>query len=151
VQIRILGSDLPGRACAPRGNFPGYDDIHVAVQRRNRPHEWTGMVPGDAASARWDLECEVVDTADGPDFSGPYVQGRTHQRFIYLSWGTLATDGTFTMFRRAKLWLDCLDPDLVDAARRSGTLVAQLGLSDAHGHPLCAAVRPPLIAWSARP
>jgi Family of unknown function (DUF5990) len=150
VQLRILGTDLPGIACGPGDDFPGYENIHVAVQRRNHPDEWIGMVPGDSPTVRWDLECELVDDADGVDVTGRHVQGRPHQRFVYLSWGTVAPDGAFHMFRRAKLWLDCLDPKVVEAARRSGTLVARLGLSDAQGHPVCAAVRPPLVSWQAR-
>jgi hypothetical protein len=150
MQIRILGSDLPGLACAASGDFPGYENIHVAVQRRNRPDESLGMVPADRPSVRWELDCDAVVTADGVDFKGPYIQGRPQQRFIYLSWGTVAPEGTFTMFRRAKLWLDRLDRDVIDAASRSGTLVARLGLADARGHPLCAGVRPPVVAWAAR-
>ena len=108
------------------------------------------MVPGDAPSAEWTLECDVVDTADGVDFKGPYISGRPHARFIYLSWGSVAPDGTFAMFRRAKLWLDSVDRELIEAAE-SGTLVGELGLSDACGHPLCASVRPPRIMWTAAP
>ena len=47
--------------------------------------------------------------------------------------------------------LDAIDAVTLDAARRYGSLVARLGLTDAKGHPLCAAVRPPLIRWSAAP
>ena len=53
------------------------------------------------------------------------------------------------MFRRAKLWLDAIDPGVVEAALGSQLLVARLGLTDAKGHPLCASVRPPLVEWSA--
>ena len=53
------------------------------------------------------------------------------------------------MFRRAKLVLDAVDPRVLDAAARTGRLTARLGLSDAHGRPLCAAVRPPRVEWSA--
>jgi Family of unknown function (DUF5990) len=149
VRIRIVGSDLPGLACGAGDNFPGYENIHVAVQRRSRPAELLGLVRGDAPSAEWTVECDVVDTADGADFKGPYISGRPQERFIYLSWGTVGDDGTFAVFRRAKLWLDCLDRAVVEAARESGLLVAELGLSDARGHPLCAAVRPPGITWRA--
>ncbi|MFD2357165.1 DUF5990 family protein [Nonomuraea ferruginea] len=38
---------------------------------------------------------------------------------------------------------------MLDAAVGHGLLVARLGLTDARGHPLCAAVRPPLVEWSA--
>jgi hypothetical protein len=54
------------------------------------------------------------------------------------------------MFRRAKLWLDSIDRTTLVAAQESGELVARLGLTDSCGHPLCAAVRPPLVEWTAR-
>lgn len=57
--------------------------------------------------------------------------------------------GVFAMFRRAKLLFDAIGPDVLDAAVSGGLLMARLGLTDARGHPLCAAVRPPLIGWSA--
>lgn len=53
------------------------------------------------------------------------------------------------MFRRAKLMLDGVDPATLRAAARSGTLLGRLGLTDVRGGPLCAAVRPPLVTWSA--
>jgi hypothetical protein len=149
MQIRIEGTNLPGRACGASGDFPGYDNIHVGVQRRIRRDELLGLTAADAPSVVWTLDCEPVPTPNGLDIKGPYIQGRPHERFIYLSWGTVDDDGAFTMFRRAKLWLDAVNPGVMDAARRSGTLSARLGLTDAKGHPLCAAVRPPLVEWSA--
>jgi uncharacterized protein DUF5990 len=150
VQIRIEGNDLPGRACGASDDFPGYENIHVGVQKRKPRDAYLSLTPGDAASATWIIDCDVVDTPTGVDFKGPYVQGRPHARFVYLSWGTLPAGGTFTMFRRAKLWLDAIEPDVLDAARASGQLVARIGLTDAKGHPLCAAVRPPKVSWGAR-
>lgn len=149
MEIRIEGSDLPGRSCGASPDFPGYENIHVGVQRKNRPDELLGLSPGDAPSVEWCLECTVVQAATGVDFKGPYIQGRPRERFIYLSWGSVDGDGTFNMFRRAKLWLDAIDPTVIDAALRSGRLVARLGLTDAKGHPLCAAVRPPRVEWTA--
>jgi hypothetical protein len=149
MQIRIEGTNLPGRACGASGDFPGYDNIHVGVQRRIRRDELLGLTAADAPSVVWTLDCEPVPTPNGLDIKGPYIQGRPRERFIYLSWGTVDDDGAFTMFRRAKLWLDAVNPGVMDAARRSGTLNARLGLTDAKGHPLCAAVRPPLVEWSA--
>jgi hypothetical protein len=95
MDIRIEGRDLPGRDCAAAPGFPGYRNIHVGVQRKDR-----------------DL-------------------------------------GVFTMFRRAKLMFDAVDPEVLRAAGRSGRLVARLGLRDGRGQPLCAAVRPPGVQWSA--
>ncbi|MFF4252739.1 DUF5990 family protein [Streptomyces sp. NPDC001663] len=147
LRIRIEGVDLPGRACGPDGGIPSYTNIHVAVQRRERPGELLDPQPGDAASASWTLECAV----SGTDVKGPYVQGRSGSRFIYLSWGAVDGSGAFAMFRRAKLMLDGVPDDVLDAAVREGLLVGRLGLTDGRGHPLCARVVPPHITWTAGP
>jgi hypothetical protein len=147
VQIRIEASKLPGRTSGASPDFPGYENIHVGVQRRNRRDELLGLTAGDAGSAACVLDCDAVSRSSGTGFTGKYIQGRPHERFIYLSWGTIDDKGTFTMFRPAKLWLDAIDADVIARARRSGQLVARLGLTDAR--PLCAGVRRPLIEWSA--
>jgi hypothetical protein len=147
VQIRIIGTQLPGRECVAGDNFPGYSNVHVGVQRKNRRDELLDLYPGDAASAEWTLDCSV----DGTDVRGPHIQGRPGQRFIYLSWGSVDDDGHFRMFRRAKLMLADVSADVFDAAAASGTLVGTLGLTDAKGHPLCARVKPPGIQWRSAP
>jgi Family of unknown function (DUF5990) len=53
------------------------------------------------------------------------------------------------MFRRAKLWLKAVPPEVLASAAGRGVLVGRLGLADAKGNPVCASVRPPLIEWSA--
>jgi hypothetical protein len=151
VRIRIEGHDLPGRDCGAGGDFPGYRNIHVGVQRRDRPDEWLNLQPGDARTVTWDLDCPVAAVTDGAlDIRGPYVQGGPGRRFIYLSWGEVDDAGSFAMFRRAKLWLDGVDPATAQTAVVTGKLTARLGLTDAKGHPLCATVRPPKVTWSAR-
>ncbi|MFG2887852.1 DUF5990 family protein [Streptomyces sp. NPDC048297] len=147
--IRIEGSNLPGRECGQEPGAPAYRNIHVAVQRRDRPAELFGRYPGDALSAQWELGVTATPVEGGWDLRGPYVQGRPGSRFIYLSWGTVDDHDVFTMFRRAKLWLDGVAPRVLTAAVNSDVLVGRLGLSDGRGGPLCAAVRPPLIEWSA--
>ena len=144
MQIRIVGTGLPGRDCGPGDDFPGYSNIHVGVQGKNPRGELVGLHPADVPSATWTLECST----DGSDLRGPQIQGRPGDRFIYLSWGTVDDDGRFTMFRRAKLMLTGVPDDVLAAAAGSGTLVGRLGLSDAKGHPLCARVTPPKIRWS---
>jgi Family of unknown function (DUF5990) len=120
VRIRILGTQLPGRDCGPGGDFPGYSDIHVGVQRKNRRDELLDLHPGDADSAVWTLDCSV--------------QG------VGLR---------FRLFRRAKLMLEDVPADVRDSAATSGLLVGSLRLTDAKGNPLCARVRPPQISWTA--
>lgn len=150
MQIRIEGHDLPGASCGPGPDYPGgHPNIHVAVQRRNKPAELLGLVRGDAATAEWTLECSAVEAASGLDLKGPYVQGSPGGRFVYLSWGVVEIGGEFAMFRRAKLMLDGVPPDVLRGAVANGVLVGRLGLTDEKGNPRCAALRPPLIAWSA--
>ncbi|SEN67434.1 hypothetical protein SAMN05660976_08047 [Nonomuraea pusilla] len=149
VLIRIEASELPGRECGRDPDFPGYANIHVGVQRRERREELLGLTPGDAPSAAWELEVTPTRTEPGWDLRGPFVQGRPGGRFVYLSWGTVGEDGAFAMFRRAKLWLDAIPAQVLEDAVAGGVLVARLGLTDAKGQPLCAAVRPPLVEWSA--
>ncbi|WP_331728199.1 DUF5990 family protein [Streptomyces sp. NBC_00158] len=149
MQIRIEGFGLPGRSCPPGPGFPGYDDVHVAVQPRERDAQPLAPHPGDAGSALWTLDCTARRGAGGVDVTGTFVQGRPGQRFVYLAWSGVDGSGVRTVFRRAKLMLDAVDPSTADAAADTGLLTARLALTDAHGRPLCAAVRPPAVTWSA--
>jgi hypothetical protein len=149
--IQIEGSGLPGSSCNPSPDRPGgHRNVHVGVQRRNKRDELLGIVPGDAPGATWTLDCVASPAPEGgTDLKGPYIQGPPGKRFIYLNWGAVGDDGTFALFRRAKIWLDAVPPDVLAKAQELGVLVGRLGLTDSKGNPLCAAVRPPLIGWSA--
>jgi hypothetical protein len=150
VQIRIEGVDLPGSRCGPAPERPdGHHGIQVGVQRRNRPGELLGLAPGSAPSASWTLECKVSETERGIDVQGPYVQGPPGGRFVYLSWVCEDGAGQLAMFRRAKLCLDDVPSQVLARAAEDGVLVGRLGLTDPKGNPRCAAVRPPLIEWTA--
>jgi hypothetical protein len=107
-------------------------------------------VPGDAASARWDVDIAVRPGADGSlDFGGPFVQGDRTDRHVKLAWGDVPGDGTLRLFRAAKLRLADVDEDVVNAAVRPGhRLVARIRLTDAKGQPICARLGPSDIAWS---
>jgi len=149
VLIRIEASNLPGRSCGPSPDAPGgYHNVHVGLQRGGRPRELLGLTPGDAPAGSWTIDCSPVRSSMGVDLKGPYIQGPPGGRFIYLSWGTVDDAGAFTLFRRAKLWLEAIPPAVVEAAVDLGALVGRLGLTDGKGNPRCASVRPPLIRWS---
>jgi hypothetical protein len=151
VLIRVEGHHLPGASCGPGPDYPdGHPNIHVAVQRRNKPGELWGLVRGDAAEAVWELECTAGDHPSGVDLRGPFLQGGPGRRCVYLSWGVVDDSGAFTMFRRAKLMLDGVPSEVLHHAVDRGALIGRIGLTDDNGHPRCAAVRPPLIEWTAR-
>ncbi|MFJ6945119.1 DUF5990 family protein [Streptomyces wuyuanensis] len=137
LTLRITGRDLPGRDC---GDF---FDVHVGTQRGKEPDQ---LVPADAEEAVFDLTADVMAAPDGTtDFRGPWVHGRRGARFLYLTWGELPAGGTFAMFRRAKLFLGDIPPELVAGGHAETTI----GLTDGHGLPLCAALRPPRVVWRA--
>ena len=122
------------------------EDIHVGIWHRDGP---TDFVPGDAQSARWRFEMNVRRDADGAlYYGGPFVAGRRGERSLGLVWGTFAWNG-FEVFRGAKLRLTDLEPGLVEEALETGArLVCKLGLTDEHGLPRCASVRPPDLIWT---
>ncbi|MGC1212946.1 MAG: DUF5990 family protein [Micromonospora sp.] len=124
MRLVIRGHHLPGRKCG------AYEGIHVGLQVGREP---VGLVPGDADGAEW---VTAVRT-DGGDFRGPAVHGRKGERFIYLTWGTV-TDGTFSMFRRAKLMLG----DLPVGAEE---LTVDIDLTDEAGMPRCARLDAPAV------
>lgn len=146
VHVVIEGRDLPGRTfCAPDGS--PLNDVHVGLQVRTEP---AGLVAGDAPSARWDIEVNVpVDDKGGLDFRGPAVHGKRGDRFLYVTWGNVTDEGHFEMFRRAKLMLNRIDPELVRrAVNDERALVGTIRLADACGAPRCARVDPPDLTWS---
>lgn len=79
------------------------------------------------------------------------VKGKRGDRFLYLNWGTVAEDGSFRLFRRAKICLSALDPALARQAIVQGAeLHCTIDLTDAKGNPVCARLRPPAISWRVR-
>lgn len=142
MQLEIRGHHLPGRSWAIDGT-PCHN-VHVGVQVRRDPAE---LVPGDADSASWHVDVDVVERDGEHDFKGPAVQGKRGERFVYLTWGNVGEDGSFTMFRRAKLMLGGLSRATIDAANRPGRrLVASIDLTDECGGPRCARLSPPALS-----
>jgi hypothetical protein len=145
MRIVIEGHDLPGVEFVSDG--APLHNVHVGVQVGKDP---VGLVRGDAAAARWDVEVRAVVEEDGVDLRGPAVHGRKGERFLYLTWGDVASDGSYAMFRRAKLMVDDIDPALLASATGDDSvLVASLSLTDDCGAPRCARVRPPGVSWRA--
>ena len=146
VRLRIVGTDLPGRTFCPDDDTGELRrNVHVGVQRRQ---EVVDAVPGDAPNATFDLEIELRRGRDGrPDPGGPFVHGRPGARFVYLSWGTVGEDGSFAMFRRLKLWLRGLDPELLEGAAEGRRLEAHLGLTDEREGPRCGGALPEAVDW----
>ncbi|HEX4982171.1 MAG TPA: DUF5990 family protein [Ilumatobacteraceae bacterium] len=144
MEIVIRAHNMPGRnfrnACVPIHN------VHVGVQVRSEP---VGLVRADAECAEWHVDVRV-ETVDGRfDFKGPAVHGSRGQRFLYLTWGDVNSAGGFAMFRRAKLMLDQIEPELIaDALAGSRPLLATIDLTDGYGGPRCGRVGSPALTWA---
>ena len=149
VVLRIIGTDLPGLSCPPGADFPGYENVHVAVQRKDTPSELLELQPGDAERVSWSLPCTAATTTDGLVLNGPYIQNRVGGRFVYLSWVTVNGSGPPTMFRRGKLLLSAVTQLVLAEAVERGQLRARLTMSDEKGQPVCARLVPPRVQWNA--
>jgi hypothetical protein len=138
LTVTIEGFEMPGRSCAPDDAGETYENVHVGVQRKQDPVD---LIPGDKPTPTWTFRIDVRPPVDGaPDFGGPYVHGRRGERFLYLTWGTVAGE-VFHMFRRAKLvFADCPDEALADALDQGG-LHIRVRMRDGKGNPRCARVR----------
>ena len=139
--LEIRGHHLPGRVFDH--DDVGASNVHVGLQIGREPAD---LVAGDAETAEWSTEIRVKQVDGVLDFAGSAVQGRRGGRFIYLTWGDVGEDGAFAMFRRAKLMLDDIDPVLVVRAEAGGRLIARVDLTDEHGGPRCARLKPPALS-----
>jgi hypothetical protein len=144
VRISIRGVNLPGCVfCRPDGSV--MSNVHVGVQVRRDPAQ---LVRADESEARWDLDVDVVESAEHLDFRGPVVHGKRGERFIYLTWGDVGLNNEFEMFRRAKLMLNRVDHDVIRSSVAADHLLARVDLTGGDGGPRCARVDPPAIEWS---
>jgi len=131
-------------------NLPATFDgapIYLGIQQGNDVIE---IVPASAGKTVFHPEFRLADAEGAPNFLGPFAQGPREERFLYLSWGTGATNAAFGRFRRLKVHLSHLTwKQLAAAARRKKPLSVTLDLTDAKGGPLCASVRPghPNVTW----
>ena len=144
--VDIEGTNLPGRSCGPNQHGEPCDNVHVGLGIHGDPVE---LFAGDAPVARWRIEVGTRRTEDGAvDFRGPFVHGKRGDRYLYLNWGTVAADGAFSLFRRAKLSLSEVDVGLVERTLQDdAVLTCTVNLTDSKGNPRCARVRPPDIMW----
>jgi hypothetical protein len=137
--LQIQGHHLPGPAW--RSDDTHYDNVHVGIQVGKEPRE---LVRADSQTSSWTIPIQVVARAGGVDFRGAAVQGRPGARFVYLTWGDVAEDGSFTMFRRAKLMLADLE-SLIAGAGDTRQVIARVDLTDECGGPRCARLRLPAL------
>ena len=100
-------------------------------------------------SSRGDLKFEfVVRVREGkggqPNLLGPFVQGPTQQRFVYIGIGTFAGQHDTHWSRRLKVPLHGITWELI---KKRKTLEARVPGTGKDGGPTCATVKP-FSGWS---
>lgn len=141
--IKLHCTEFPGLV------FGDCQNVHLGVQRGD---ETIWETPGDVGTCAFEVPIEVGKNKDGsPNFLGPFVHGPVGGRFLYLVWFDKKGE-VKTMFRRAKINLQHLDWDTVNAAIfAQKNLEAVLTLTDKKGGPACATLKRGQISWKALP
>ena len=133
VPIRLVLVDPPPRVDFGIQRGSGADYESVLVQRRGQ---------GDVS---FDFSLTVADDRkDGlPRFKGPFAQGPSANRFIYIDVGTYAGQKDTPWSRRMKIPLQGITWDLIRKAmnRPKHKLMARIPGTGKDGGPSCATVR----------
>ena len=143
--VEIRGTNPPGRRCNPAPEHGPYKDVNVCL---GRFADSVGLVPGDTEDAVWRIEVRVAKRDRGLDYRGPQVDGKRGGRHIYINWLNREPGGELRLFRRGKIMLDGLDPNLVDRAESTGgALTCTVNLTNDRGHPTTGVFRPHELNW----
>ncbi|MCC6455878.1 MAG: hypothetical protein IT328_13080 [Caldilineaceae bacterium] len=137
VSITLVCTHFPGRS------FDGYDDLQVGLQvGRGQAYSLEGRVPGDSTEARFTVALQARRRAEGTvDFSGPLVQGKPGEHFLYLTWISAAHPQNPLRRVKVPLWQLSWD-DL-----QNGQIVAHLHMTGTDGGPLAATPKLPYLRW----
>lgn len=94
---------------------------------------------------RFTFSARVREGKDAqPNFLAPFVQGPTHERFVYLDIGTYAGQINTSWSRRLKIPLRAITWQLIGKRKALKTKVPGTGKD---GSPACATVKP-FAGWS---
>lgn len=89
----------------------------------------------------FDTSVKVVEGKSGPTLSGPAIQGKADEKFVYVNSGKRAGQVSSCWDRRAKLMLSSVDTKMLKQLRdHGGTLVAEINGTGGDGGPSCARV-----------
>ena len=120
--------------------------VFFALQKGSgNNYETVQTVESKSADLHFEFEVRVREGKDGrPNFLGPFVQGPTHERFVYLDIGTCAGQTNTPWSRRLKIPLRGITWELIAQAEKSSSaaLEARVAGTGKDGGPNCATVKP---------
>ncbi len=139
ITIQLTCSDFPGLP------FEGRAAIYLGIQFKQDVLDETPMT---VQQKIFTIEVKAAEGTDGrPNFTGPYVFGKTGDKFLYLVWFMKTSMGD-ERFRRAKIKLNELSWEQINTViSKQSPLQAKIKLTDARGGPVCASLKPPYIQW----
>lgn len=148
LRIEVVCRNLPG-ICFRDPQNPGaekQEPVYLGIQKGNEVIE---AVPADRKQVIFRPKFRIAKQLDGsPNFLGPFAKGIPQERFFYLSWGVMDKKGHFEMFRRAKIHLNHLTWEQVNAALSNGqSLKVVIDMTDRKGGPVCASIRQDRADW----
>jgi len=125
--------------------FEGRESIFLGIQHKKEIIEET---PATVQEKTFHVQVKVSEgKTGGPNFTGPYVFGKTGDKFLYLVW-FIKTNSRNEGFRRAKIKLQDLSWKQIQKAKKGQYPIrARITLTDAKGGPICASVKPPYFQW----
>ena len=108
-------------------------------------YETVQTVESKSDDLQFEFDVRVREGKDGrPNFLGPFVQGPTHERFVYLDIGTYAGQTNTPWSRRLKIPLRGITWKLIaqTAKSSSAALEARVAGTGKDGGPSCGTVKP---------
>src|SRR5262245_49806961 len=92
--------------------------VSFGLQRRK--DELVDVVRSTGCDIVFTLPVSIVNSTDGLDFRGPFVQGPKGARFIYINSGKRAGDANTYWDRRAKIHLSGIGDELIEKLLEMG-------------------------------
>jgi hypothetical protein len=115
--------------------------VAFGIQKgRGAKHETVLVQLGGRADLRFDLSLELKSSSGTPNFVGPFAQGPSNDRFVYVGVGTFAGQKDSVWSRRMKIPLSGITKTLVrEVLSKPGhRLVARIPGTGRDGTPSCA-------------
>lgn len=105
-------------------------------------YETVQNVTSQTADLHFEFSVRVRQGKDGgANFLGPFVQGPTHARFVYLDIGTCAGQTNTRWSRRLKIPLTGITWELIAQASKA-SLETRVAGTGKNGEPNCGTVKP---------
>jgi len=117
-------------------------DVDYGLQKgRGSIYETVQTQRSDGGDLRFEFDAEIKASAAETDFRGPFVQGPSGGRFVYIDIGACAGQIGTPWSRRMKIPLGGITADMTRRAVSGAVLEASVPGTGRDGTPACASVK----------